>query len=417
MLSFFVLIALIGLFFFSTYIEKKLLGNYFTPYFFLMAPFLVICSINILFHPFMGSPIIDYRVLLLWVVYSFAFLVGGVPLLPFITKNKLQPEEKTNRLRNVSLASILMSLVLIIIAINILRTNGSLHYLASDGYAKEYGQGLASLLRISTMITLIYLIGFTKPTDKLAISAIVITIIPFLLYQVKGLFFIPVVSGIIFRIIRGKLNISVKLIVKIVGMGMIVFFVFYTIPYIYLGETETILSFKFIQERFISFYAYLVSGILAFTRYIQTDLHFVDEPQRIIAPLWNALRRVTGWPRVENIVTEYRFVINSTGSSSNVFTIFGTIHGYLGFQLTFLFSMAIGFISYFMKLVADNTKNVWLQISHAFNLSILAFGWFDYYYNYSFIIILWVFNLILFFGSSIKHPKIVLKKAKHPYLK
>ncbi|SFA59029.1 oligosaccharide repeat unit polymerase [Anoxybacillus pushchinoensis] len=379
-------------------IEKKKFGNLFTPYFFLVIPFLVICFLNIILGSLLGFKIINYKIILYWILYSTVFFIGGTLLFPFTNKDLKYENSSINNNKNnniVSIFSILISLYLIKAAFDLISTHPSIHYIASDLFAKDYGQGILAYLRVGAMICLIYLIGFYERVNIIMGISIIITLIPFLIYQVKGIILIPIIAGIIFRTMLGNLRSSLKLIIISLSLGIIIFIVVYSIPYIYMRDFDNIMNKNFILEKLRDIFAYLFSGILGFSGYLESGMNTIGDSQRIIAPLWNLLRHITYWDRVDSVVTEYFFPIDKDNLKvSNVFTLFGTIHIYLGVWVSIFISILIGFISYIFKMWSNNSV-VWLKVNYCFNLSILSFGWFDYNYYHSYIWLFWIFVTLL----------------------
>lgn len=396
-------------------IEKKYNGTYFTPYFFLVVPFLIVISINVL----LSSSTIFYKVdsysILLWMLYSLFFWVGSLFFYPITKKRENLTIDKASFFSKLIInIGIVSSILLIIIGINLIAAN-NIHYFGSDDFSGEYGQGISAYLRIFSIISTIYYIAVVNKSFKYRYITMIIFIVPLLLYQIKGMLLIPIIGGLIFRIYIGNLKISFRFISILLVLIFMSFITLYSLPIVLQTGSFEELDKDFFAKQFEKIFQYLFSGVLGYSYALVNEINFEHlDGNIIISPLWNILRRVTGWDRVESVLTEISFPISENGEYfSNVFTIFGTVNLYWGGLYTSIYSFILGLINYLYKFLAFNNKNIMFKINYFFNLAILAFGWFDYMYNYSYIWILLIITFLLYcIERLLKNKKITFSKKE-----
>jgi oligosaccharide repeat unit polymerase len=403
-------LILISIFYIIIQLEKRLFPSRITPFLCLSLPFIVVTLLAKILSPILKFVSLNIDTVFILTIYLIIFWIGGLfawKSFSFLKLKKIAHDNiKYEKIyeKRILVWSVLLSLFLIYSANMIMRNYGNIMAVDPDVFAQDFGKGIYGWVRILCVIFMIYIIGTVKLNKKITIIALIITIIPFILYQVKGILLIPLVAGIIYRIVLKKDKITVYRLSQLAIIFIFFFLLTYMVPYIIAGRYDLIFNKYFIFYQLRHIFKNLFSGILAFSEAIRLNLSIPEnEKYTVFAPIYNVLRRFIGGERMYNL-TQYFVTIDllNQSSGSNVHTVFGTLYLFIGPIFTGITSFIMGFVGYLFYRLANSLNNFWLTINYSFYCSILFFGWFDYYFRLAFPFICIFLMIVLAIYTELK---------------
>ena len=142
---------------------------------------------------------------------------------------------------------------------------------------------------------------------------------------------------------------------------------------------------------------YYVSGTGGMNVYFTGGKPVGIEPDLLFRFFFNVFYTLTGNSHEVKTVISEEWTFIGIGNPINVKTFFGTIYLYGGEIVGIL---AIVFFSFLIHIIFKLRKsNFLLLILYVFMLSMLCFGWFDFYFNtvafYESIFLIFIFNALL----------------------
>lgn len=335
------------------------------------------------------------------------FFIGGRIGQSLINKIKIKSyTDKSSSSFLIFLFATILSILLLYNSASVALAHPNPIYISTDEYSDEISSGIYEWIRTFNIIFLIYLIAHISRKKFFFLIPILIIILNLLIFQIKGMLLMPLMAGLMYRLIYNNSYLKFVNIFYIVIMGIIFVFLIYSLPFLFSGQYDYILNTDFIINIINKVFGFLNAGILGFSAFYSSNLIISDyQSLQIIAPFMNILRYIGGWERYT--IEMVPLSINDTEIIySNVGTIFGTFYLHTNFLITCLFAFLIGFISYSLMQISAQSKNSWDKILHVNFLSILFFGWFEYYfwhqYIISIIIILIIFAIISRLKAMIK---------------
>lgn len=369
--------------------DRILFGTYITPITVLSVPYLLVVLLAILIGPALGFLPFFYPSLWVWIIGLPIFWIPGFILSAiFLQKTNIfnYPYSSINstKLDNLILN---LSLLAILILISGLIKSYNISKVGSEIFRESFGSGLSGHTLIISKLFFIYLIVRFRKINLLPIGLLLGF---YFLYGVKGWIFIPLLSGILIRILLKKTKINFSLISKILVFGIIVFYIVYRLA---LGPTMP-LNFVFVQ-----FFRYAFAGVLGLSEFIKHQGEFGIGPSVIINPIINLYLKISG----SGIFNKYDSVNTFIGAdmNSNVKTIFGTIYLYAGLTWGCVFTLLVGAISYLFLILTIKTHNIIFLIIYGTFLTMFLFGFFDTYSSNLFFYEFPIFGIVLYFTYPI----------------
>ncbi len=364
-MDFLLLVVFIFEIIFFITIDRLLFGTYFTPTSVLAVPYLFVVLLAIIVGPKLGFVNFYYPSLWVWIVgLVFFWLPSSVLAVLFLKKTNIKnnPYQINN---SIELDKLILKISYFIIGILIIGFIKSLRFgkIGTDEFSGAYGSGISGHTMLISKLFFIYLIiNFQKKH----ILPIIIILLLYLSYGAKSWILIPILAGIISRILLKKTMFSFKLMIKIVLFAVFLFYISYRIV---LGPQ---MPFYFV---YLHFFRYVFSGVLGFSEYFRQQKEIGFDPEMIIEPIINIYNKLTG----AKIHETYSNILTYIGNDAkpNVKSFFGTIYIYAGIAWGCLFSFLKGLLSYFLLIYTISTKNLIFLIIYVAILTLLLFGWFD----------------------------------------
>ena len=370
-------------------IERRSFGTYLTPTAILTLPYIAIVLLTALFSPLIGFVGLYPESVVVWVVAIPFFAVPGLTFLVPVsgrvrkwTRAGYEPRlQSENAARRIVLLGAWASIVVLIYAFwAALRHVGGPQGIITEEFQRVYGSGLFGHVRTFSMVCFIYLLGETRLKDRLSVTAIVFLGMLYVAYQVKGGIILPVIAGLLYRKLTGRLGITLGRS----ALGLILLYVVLNLTYFVGFDFKDVGS--FLDPAAYSAVAkslvyYLFAGVLGFSRAVQEGTQVVEADQMLVfAPILNLFAAATGQQSI-SYVTEYVSQIEQSGVRlTNVHTFFGTLYMFLPL-VTFLgYSAFIGVVAYVLFAAAALTRNAWALVAYCYVAAGLFMGWFEFYF-------------------------------------
>lgn len=421
LLDFLLLFALLLEFAVLCYLEKKAWKTLYTPLNFLMIPYVIVLLLSVCiagrggFVAFYYPSIFVWNVgLLLFSIPSFVFAVSfrGY-LVPengqkncsgnMITENN--PSTKSfsqNETFPFALFCLGMALCLLFIWHFRAVASHSTEFIGSDQFAEDFsGHGLWAHLRMMLIPIFILSTYFVSKRRWYLWLLILPTLFVMFINQVKGWIVIPIIAGFFMRLYVGKTRLSLRLILSVVVGGALVFLISYVFLPV-LGKQGTVNNelYEFVFNRFSS---YLTAGVFGFSQ--DAYLHFPDKGEFdiLISQFVNLAKTAVGDKDLLSPVNEYPLQIcsNMAAAPTNVRTLFGTIYIHTNWLSFSLYTLVLSTMMYMLKVGALRSKDVYVNGIFFFECSLLAMGWFEFYFFHLTVVEIPVFFVVYALMTSL----------------
>lgn len=374
---------IVEIFIFSK-IDKILYGTYITPVTVVSVPYLLVVLLAIFLGPSLGFYNFYFPSLWIWIIGVFLFWMPSSILATFILRktNIYTYPYVINSNKATDKFMLFISYFLIVILFVGLFKSVRTASIGTDEFGTVFGTGISGHVLLISKFFFVYLIVRFK---KKYIIPITLFLLFYLIYGVKGWVFIPILSGILIRVLLKESKFSIKLLVKII---VFVFLVFYIIYKLSLGDK---MPSYFV---FHHIFRYLFSGVLGLSEYVKHKGAVGIHPVVVVSPVINLYKSIFGGGKyigIDNINThigEY--------SASNVKTLFGTIYVFAGLIWGSVFCIFIGALSYFSLIVTIKLKNIFFLIIYGTFVTLFFFGFFDTYSGNLFFYEFPVFGVLFF---------------------
>lgn len=424
LLDFLLLFTLLLEFAVLCYIERKAWNTLYTPLNFLMIPYVIILLLSVCIAGRGGFVAFYYPSILVWIVglplfaipsFVFAASFRGY-LVPKDGGEELSGQEKTICVRpksfseNETFPLILfclgMTLCLLFIWHFRAVASSSTEFIGSDQFAEDFsGHGLWAHLRMMLIPIFILSIYFVSKRRWYLWLLILPTLLVMFINQVKGWIVIPVIAGFFMRLYVGKTRLSLKLLLSVVLGGALVFLISYVFLPV-LGKQGTVNNelYEFVFDRFSS---YLTAGVFGFSQ--DAYLHFPDrgEFDILISQFVNLAKTAVGDEDLLSPVNQFplQHCANVAAAPTNVRTLFGTIYIYTNWLSFSLYTLVLSTMMYMLKVLALRSKNVYVNGIFFFECSLLAMGWFEFYFFHLTVVEIPVFFLVYALVASLVKAK------------
>lgn len=387
MIDWVIYIILIGEVFFLSSMENINYGTWFTPFNLLAIPYFIVVSLAFFIAPTAGFVSLNMISVLIWeiglaIFWIFGSLITAICFGRNIKNNLRHPEFIEHNAIN--LICLLIAWSIIFISLYSLKVSitasGGWSNIGSTVFVKNYGFGWYAHARIFSVPILIYLIGIVNRKKYFVQITIIVLFFLIGLYQSKGAVIAPLIGGVMYRTIIGKTNINFRKIILLLFSLYVIFNFVYLIGW-GASNVETLFKFDTYQFFFKHFLGYLFAGVLALSQQCQETINIIGiKSSLIFAPYLNLYSALMSEEIVSPVLTEYYILINASGFKSNVHTFFGTVYLFLGNLGSFLYIIIFSNIIYFLFTFSILTKNCWIIIAYIYVASLLAFGWFEFYF-------------------------------------
>jgi hypothetical protein len=276
----------------------------------------------------------------------------------------------------------------------------SLRAINTEEFASKFaGGGLFGYCLIVSRFLLVYLIATTNKKRIITNLCILAIVVFGLLYQVKGWLLIPLIAGLMIRFLTGSRQKISKAALKKGGVVAFIGIFFFALSYYISLGPDVPTSFIFVH-----FFHYLWSGIIGLSEYLNSNVPIGELTSQIFNPINNVFNKIMG-NEVDSVINPYFFsTYIPYHKGSNVTTFFGSILVSSGVIRAVLITSIFSFISYGVFIAFLKKKNVFNLSLHAFFLTALFFGWFNFYFQhlmfYVIIIVVVMLNMLFLFRKN-----------------
>jgi len=358
--------------------EKKIWGTFLTPTIFLVVPFTFVSLTAVFVPSVFGFFPIYWKIIYIYCIGTFTFWLPSIliyKLFNNVEKYKFKLSKINDKIENFKFIKQL-TLILLIISYYYFIKYGIKYGIGTDDFIIHYNLGISAHVNLCLRFLIILFIFNVRSKDYVLWIYIVLILFTGLVTASKGWVFIPLLSGLIMRILYKKLRFKIN-VFRIIYIFLFVFIIFFISYYFTVGRYYDIfLYIKFLLKHILF---YLISGIVSFSENIKNlNLYALDESY-IFTPIVNVYNFIFNH-EIKSTVSNIYTVVNVDGRISNVNTLFGTIYIYSGYFYGFLSILFFSLLYYFMLFFVILKHNIILLSVYVLLLTFLLFSWFDLYF-------------------------------------
>lgn len=387
MLDWAIYIVLFGEVVFISFIENITYETWLTPFNLLAIPYFIVVSLAFFIASAAGFVPLNMKSVVIWEIGLAVFWIFGSLITAICFGSKIKNALRYSdfvKHNSTDLICLLISWLIIVTSIYSLEVSiaasGGMSNIGSAEFIKNYGFGLNAHIRIFSVPILIYLMGTVNRRKYFVLLTIIVLFCLIGLYQSKGAVIAPLLGGVMYRIIIGKKKISIIKIILLLFSLYVIFNLSYLIGW-GASNVETLFKFDTYKFFFKHFLGYLFAGVLGLSQQCNEPINILGiKSSLIFAPYLNLYNVMMSKKIVSPVITEYYMLINASGFESNVHTFFGTIYLFLGDLGSFLYIIIFSNVIYLLFTFSILTKNCWIMIAYIYIASLLAFGWFEFYF-------------------------------------
>lgn len=370
--------------------DRQIYRTWLTPFVLLAGPYTVIALLAFIIGPVLGFVPLYTPSVVIWIAALLAFWLGGASVaVPLIRQQprtmrrlhtSLQYEVRSRKL--MFLLSWLCVLTLVVAAARIIRDMGGIAGLGTDAFTTLYGSGFTGHIFTVTQLLLVYWIGTYRRLRALDIVTILAVAGVNILYQGKGALLLPVLGGIIYRLLTGRLRLTWRSVILVAVMGYVLFNAIYMLTFSTVDPTAILNSDAYLAL-FYHFWTFLFAGVLGFSEVIRQGLELSAPPSLLIEPVINLVALIFHKNLLGSSVSgfDYMIIHPGYGKLTNVITMFGVMQAAVGSLGTLLSAWIMGAIYYALFVFTVRTRNCWLLVAYSFLAAVLCFGWFSYFFS------------------------------------
>lgn len=372
-------------------IESKIYNVWLTPFACLSLPFIALVVLILAVSDLLGYNEVISDIILVWIVGLIIFTIGSYSASVICSRalcyaddveDVIISEKKAEKaVRYLSIMLLALNFIGFYKALN---ASGGIMFIASDTFQDNYGYGWIAHVRSISVPLLVYQIGTLRRNQFVNIIIVVLFMLLILAYQVKGWMLLPVMSGLIYRILIRRMVVTVANITTFIIFSVVVFCSAYFIGYLVKNSSAV-----FVENNYVtllkSFAFYCFAGVLGFSAAMSEGGNLcVDHTNLLVSPFYNMYSVLTFKKTVSYVTQYFHFVGNDY--KSNVHTFFGTIYLFSSNTFAIFFTLMLSMLVYVMYIYSYRKSNCWLYIVTSFFMAGLSLGWFEYYFwNLSFV--------------------------------
>lgn len=375
--------------------ERRLWGTSITPLNCLMIPYTIVLLITISLPKNLGFVDFYYPSILIWSVGLVVFFIPSFLLALWSHKMNIDFDYRVNEPVSTKPLVIFSILLLVFFAVRFFfaqRTAqvaiGSKEFASDFSNFGVFGHIMVSLLALEILWIFMYSKG--KRIYLFILAGIIIITV---LNQVKSWMLIPILGGILMRMLTKKTRVKVKIIIPIIIGGFVFFYLSNYLTLVIAGDSE--MSSDLTQWISVHFLHYLTSGLMGLSVDAQHSFWETSDPSMIFSPFINFIQLLTGNPLGSPVNP---FYLDSGVDGTNVRTFFGTIFLYLPTFFPVIYVLLISFLFYLFRMLSLITKNICFAMLDIWFCILLFMGWFDFYFQTlnSLEVPLWIVLLLFF---------------------
>lgn len=398
---------------FAVVITKKFLGTLLSITAALALPYIIICSFQVFVTVFLG--ILDVPCITYWIIISIFLSVTSVFEISFHSilykPHKLNPTSNLGVKRGFIVVSIIF-LVYVLYDVYTQISSVEINLMLQDEFQDDFEESASGglLTRLLLMICSTYFLGVQK--NKLGYVIGVLSLIPNIVINVKGMLIISVLSPIIIKFYLKEVRNTKKVLLIGALIGIFIFFGSYMYEYAILNDEALSDStvYQYIGSKMV---AYLMAGVQEFNFNVDhyNEYLFQNIDNVTLAPFSNFLHKfglghyLSG---VNPIANDLGYLPTYGILSSNVNTYIGTLYlfsGFLGGILIHFFWMSVTLI---IKYIADKIRSSFYITLYSLFLAGFFLGWFEFYFVHT----IWFYFILMTVVLDLVFSKRMNKRSK-----
>lgn len=361
------------------YLERKAWGTLLTPLNILMLPYLVVLLISIAMAGKFDFVEFYYPSIMVWNVGLVLFAIPSFVIAGFAQKNNYPLHHTDVKDEGMPLIFVCIGCVLVLaFSYRMVSCMHSSKYLpGSDEFAEEFaGYGFwGHLKRLGNVMLMLYIFYLNKKQWWIWVFVVVLTGVS-VISMVKGMIIIPCVVGVLLRLASGKMHITTRFVVILALSSVAVFFVTFSLAFVVVNnEAIDDEVAQWILQRFVHYFS---SGTLGLS--VDMQLDFPDKgPFSVVwTPFINIWNQIAGDGEILSPVNPVYF--NTGISLTNVRTVFGTLLIYTNPVQFALYTLGLSAMCYTLKMLSIKFDNLFTNTVFYYFCSLLAMGWFEFYF-------------------------------------
>lgn len=207
------------------------------------------------------------------------------------------------------------------------------------------------------------------------------------LYMVKGWLLIPLIGGLLIRLLTRRLRLKLKLVIGVPLFGFLFFFLSYWIAMFvvnadaraaYYGMTRSEYAAStatYIQKHFLT---YLTAGVYSLSETMARGELEEEDPTKVYTSFYNIRNLFTGEEMVSPVNENY-IQTTTLDNGVNVRTFMGTLYLFLDTWHGILFVLVFSLLIHVVFYVSRQFQNLFGLVLVAWYMATLFMGWFDSY--------------------------------------
>lgn len=380
-----------------TYLDRKLWRTGFTPFQFVAIPYLLVLFLTVVCAGRTFLVDFYYPSIFPWMVGLVFFSLGSFAsfyLSRFLSSRSILQKRNTLSFSLASAEPDRKLLCIVTLEVLVLESlcffsvlRKGVYAVGSDDFGHAFaGQGWTGHLLVFNMVlALIWtsVIGSPFHGGKFSGKILVqwgfylLSLFFLFLFQVKSWTMLPLLAGIIMRVLTGKTMMTLKKFFYIILLLTFFFFASYIILY-FSGNafSPEITSFKGQLVCTLQlFLHYLTSGTMGLSMDMEAGILEQTDVSYLLAPFVNFFRWITGNP--DMVDAHNPFFLNTGLFYSNIRTAIGSYYVFSPLYLFLLICCLGGFFSNTLMFLGKNYGYWWIKVIYAWVSTILLMSWFD----------------------------------------
>jgi len=375
-------------------VDRRIFGTWLTPVSLLSCPYVAVLVSAFLFAPALGFVPVYAPSITIWMaglpIFSVVSIVAGCLFGRLGTTHPFQTDE---RLRNHDFPAVKLAIWVAWAALPLMAYGLREAVLTSGGWTEiggwdfrvAYSHGIGAHAVVLAFPLVVLLVGTYQKGHKLQLVTISGLLLFLFVSQVKGTLLAPLLGGMVFRVARGALKLTLTRIIAGIGSTFLLFNLIYILGWSaadprFLDDSDTYL---YLSRHYLF---YLWSGVLAFSEALRRHVGFVGGPwYTIFAPFLNVYHVLCGAGHIVDAGSLHELGMETDLGAThgvNTYTMVGTLYLYLGFFGTLLILLGIAILFYGLLVACRVSANPWLLTLYSIQVSWLIVGFFEYYFWY-----------------------------------
>lgn len=373
-----------------TVLEYRAWRTFYTPLCVLMLPYTFVLLVTICISGNFGYVAFNYDSIWVWIYGLPLFALPSFAIATLVNQGDRSldcrhlsgsrtcpPDSSQNPIPPLLLA--IGGVVILLLFVKLYTTlSAGFFIFGTDDFADEFsGHGLWAHIRtllIPLLILMLYQVD--KGCRWLWIPIILMLTLQFV-NMVKGTIVIPIFAALLMRLYTGKTKMNLKLILIVIGMGVLVFFLIYiVIPIMGNGSEADMKLVQFVGEHIVH---YFTSGTMGWSFDLDQNMPDRKDFEYIVAPIVNIVHSIRGEELVSVVNRHYWCTGTDVTTLTNVRTFFGTLFIYSDAWQFITYTLCLSTFIYAWKAAALIKRNIYINIILFYYCGLLAMGWFEFY--------------------------------------